>query len=555
MGKKNKSGIDESVKKIDDIAKIASFFHGILGGDSTEGNICIFVKKYSLQADGGKRFSYIGRISGEDMIDVQEKLLEYSSGLYRLEAHYEKSKARVPGIPEIEMAVGEPMVSPLSLGGTTLGRRNESTSESEPRPLRLTQRNPIDDDPSLKRKEVELKAKKLEVELLQEDQKLERVQGGSMKDDKYLELKMEHMQHDMNNAILQLGSAMKDAIKDLAVQKPQEESKLIPLMMDSNNKMFMMMMENNKQSMMLMLENMKQSGESSKQASDRNLEIMLKMMSDKGNPKDNTFAIMEKTMDMWNRLDERNGKYSSNQGPDLMTSPTPWYEKLIETVMSGLKDIVQSGGLQKLLESGILQKAIQSRVSPQEPTMSADDITSMAERIKNDIISKIRSGEIKLDGLLLNPPEPAVIPKLTPPLINQPVTSNPPATTGVTGTVVAQLDPEELKKQIINAILPVVLAEAELRPNESQWVQQAYDYLPADMLEEFCKAEKAEDLQPALLKYGDLTMLLALQEKLKDEKVMKWFMDCVDKLKEMVAEKEEPEEVIQPPAVDNKPQV
>ncbi len=562
MGKKNKSApsasntitANESVKKLDNITNIDNEIKSILGEDAGEENYVLFVKQWLTQSDGGNRWSYVGRITGEDMKDVQEKLLEYSSGLYRLEAHYEKSKKKVPGVPEYETAVGNMQDIPRQ-SVSTLGRRVEIPNPQQNRgsPAQSSG-DPVESHPDVVKAKVSAEVIKAKIEQVVSQKQLDKIEKGDDNMDantlKVSEMQTDKKISDMGNSIT---NSVNATIAGVVAQMNQNFTTALASLKPSGNgeytelkneirelkskgeqtsattliiKSMEQINQNNLEHMRAMAE--KQNADIQRQHEDiqRQHELTLKMMERDSSNKSLSIQqftdAFQKGMDIALEKESlRIDKISAEAGAG--EPEQPWYEKILAMI---------SETLQKLSEDGTLQQMMTKSPEPQPKLLvPPEQMKAISQSITANVIAKVKSGEIKIPGVVINPPATAETkPEKTEPIKTEPTPS------------VEEVNPEQIKKNIVNAILTNIMVEMDVRPKQIQWVAQAYDNLPEDILNEIVNSKTQADVIAIISKYADKTILISLGAKLLDKKNLNWLMKGIGELKEMAAEENTPDE-------------
>lgn len=552
MSKKNKSApstsntatANESVKKLDNITNIDNEIRSILGEDADEEKYVLFVKQWLTQSDGGNRWSYVGRITGEDMKDVQEKLLEYSSGLYRLEAHYEKSKKKVPGVPEYETAVGNMQDVPNRQSVSTLGRRVDIPNQQSRGIPTQSSADPVESHPDVVKAKVSAEVTKSKIEQVVAQKQLDKLEKGDDNMDanaqKILEMqtdkKISEVKESVNNAITQAMDKMTQAIASLKPSNNGElvriEKELQELKSEKNQASVMqLLIESIKETSRVNSEALKIITEKQSQDAKHQHETTLKMIEMQGGQKGLGMEQFMKAVE-WGKdivLEKEQIKIDMlNAGTSAGEPAQPWYKQILEMISETLQELARTGALQQMI----------TKSSEPQPKLLVppDRMNAITQSITANVIAKVKSGEIKIPGIVINPTATTESKTETPPAETIPATELP------TPTDEGSIDPEQVKRNIVNAILQSILLEINIKPKVIQWTSSAFDILPEDILNEIVAAPTQKDVIAVISRYADQKILITLGAKLLDKKNSSWLMRGIDGLKEMVAEENAPDE-------------
>lgn len=491
-------------------------------------------------------YPYIGKLT--KIKDVYQELSDlflpkFGPGVYRLECH-DTDGDRIRAVKPIDVPIGIPAPRDKQSDNRIVPTESDRQPQRHPN-------DAIGDDPTLRKKRIEVESKDLEIELIKKEQELKKVQGGDDMDANaqiVSEMRTDKKISDMGNSIT---NSVNTTIAGVIAKMDQNFQQMLNTLKPSNNgeltelkneirelkskgeqtSATTLIIKSMEQMNSQNLEHMKSMAEKQNADTQRQHELTMKMMDkDSGNKGLGFQQFIEafnKGMDI--ALEKESLKIDKiNAEAGTGETEQPWYEKLFTMI---------SGTLQELAKDGTLQQMMTKSSEPQPKLLvPPEQMKTISQSITANVIAKVKSGEIKIPGVVLNPPATAGTKSESPP-----AEKNPPKEP--TPPVEGSVDPEQIKKNIVNAILTNILLEIDIRPKVIQWTSPAFDNLPEDVLNDIVNAKTSLEVIGIISKYADKQNLDALGAKLKDAKNLAWLMRGIRELKEMAAEENTSEEV------------
>lgn len=448
-----------------------------LGPEIQKDGYRIKVRRLQKGMKGGFIHCVLGMIDSRDLGNKTfEELIDqrYGSGEFKIEVFdLNNKRILVPGIENCEIAIGD------------IENKEEYPNQTRPSfPRPVSQPMPftpgdVRNDPDVQKRKANLEIKKLQLDEVELDRKLNMAQGVDNKNEA-LDLKLQLIQKEFT-------SQMEKLISSLKPQGSPEITALQQQIKDLSDTIKNLKSEKESQSwMQLMIETMKSSTaqqieilKSQIQTQSETIKsVMEKQPDSKGLSLDGFAKMINLVRDLdGNRMVER----------DEEPRPGPW-QSLIMEVANVLKQLSANGTLTKLLPG-----------NPPPSEITPELINELADKIAPQLVADIKK----------NNPAPVATPQANP--ATPPVQPNPVPDNSAT---------EDDRKRRLNEMFNLILKEIETRPNDCQWIAYALKELPADILNEIKTA--ADDFAVMAVinrystKYVDADTLNKLQAKIVD---------------------------------------
>lgn len=503
--------------KVVNNSEIKDIIHSMLTPEIKQAGFYVKPEKRQRGIAGGCIWSKLYKIQNYEIEDEAfDELIykRYGAGEYRCR-FYTQSGKLIPiegDKTELEFAVGE--LTPRSPSPIN----NQPSVVSKTSPLPPTG-DPVRDSSEIVAQRIELEKRKIQLEQQKIDRELSATRSNDNGNNREL-LQMlmqgfEKLGTIFSSALTSLKPAANDEIKEL-----RAEIKALGDKRESNENM-KMVFETMSSTFKMITESSKEQSQATREMIEKNQASIINLIQAQNNQKDKGMNFMEMIKQAMELLEFRDARSPLPQLEEEETQPPSTLDRIGDFLLDLFK---------KANEQGVLQKLLPARTGAETPTVISE------EEIKAQVAKVLAEAGHKKVGTSSEPK----------PANKEPVPANP--------------DIETEKKSRMNAVLQTLLKEIGICPKACEWITEAYENLPADVLAEIKNSKNEEEFISIVKKHSDPLLLEQIMSYLKPEMIQKltnagfvtvkinWLTEGINTLRAMLIEDDKPGASENPPA-------